>query len=284
MNRMKITGAAPMPRDEEDVRNSMKLYTYLVCISGLANYPENTRMFRQKNIIPSRIKEILGLDPKTTKKYLYQLERNHLITYRGQQGVDEEEYLKIRKECEEEYEKKEKTPKTLETTITNKIAIENWNRRNKKEKDGIYFIPRPYRWTPIPEITLEKLNQEFQCTELELKLFILCSSYRDKCVNEGKSFHSLTFEGVKNALQIKKTGSIPDREIRSALFFLQSLGLIEFKETCYPNLHGKSIPSFQISEVNYYINYTIDFVEQVDDDMLKEIQMRIQEVINEINN
>lgn len=46
MKKQNVRGAAPMPRREEDIRNSMKLYTYLICISGLATYPDNTRMFR----------------------------------------------------------------------------------------------------------------------------------------------------------------------------------------------------------------------------------------------
>ena len=41
------TKGAPMPKKEEDIaNNSMKLYSYLMCIAGLAAYPDNTRMFR----------------------------------------------------------------------------------------------------------------------------------------------------------------------------------------------------------------------------------------------
>jgi hypothetical protein len=41
------TKGAPMPKKENEiVDNPMKLYSYLVCISGLAIYPDNTRMFR----------------------------------------------------------------------------------------------------------------------------------------------------------------------------------------------------------------------------------------------
>jgi hypothetical protein len=36
-----------MPASEIEIaKSSMKLYSYLVCIAGLANYPDNTRMFR----------------------------------------------------------------------------------------------------------------------------------------------------------------------------------------------------------------------------------------------
>jgi hypothetical protein len=45
-----------MPKDKQKVvDNPMKLYSYLVCLSGLADYPENTRMFRQKNLVLTKI-------------------------------------------------------------------------------------------------------------------------------------------------------------------------------------------------------------------------------------
>ena len=59
----------------------MKFYTYLVCISGLATYPENTRMFRQKDLMLSKIKEATGITDKTAKLYLQILERDLDITY-----------------------------------------------------------------------------------------------------------------------------------------------------------------------------------------------------------
>jgi hypothetical protein len=45
-----------MPRNKETiVDNPMKLYTYLVCIGGLAEYPENARMFRHKDLSFTKI-------------------------------------------------------------------------------------------------------------------------------------------------------------------------------------------------------------------------------------
>lgn len=50
------TKGAPMPKKEETIANNpMRLYSYLVCISGLASYPDNTRMFRQKNLMLTQI-------------------------------------------------------------------------------------------------------------------------------------------------------------------------------------------------------------------------------------
>lgn len=287
MEKKKVKAAAPMPRNEEDIRNSMKLYAYLVCISGLAVYPENTRMFRQKNLIPSKIKEILGLDPKTTKKYLYQLEKEGLISYEGETPAKRIDLDEIEKEIKEEIENgkiKQLSEKAFQSEITNRACIQLWNIRNKKEKDGVYYIPRPNKWTPIPEITLETLNEKFKCSELELKLYILCSSYRDECVERNRKIKSLSFEGIKDVLQIKRVGSDSNRDIRGALFFLKGLGLIDFAETLTPNMHGKAIPSFKIYEVNYYINYKIEIDEENDDDLLLEIKNRIQDIIDETVN
>ena len=66
MTSKKISGA-PMPRSESSIRNPMKLYAYLVCIAGLADYPENTRMFRQKNLVLSKIYQATGISDKTAK-------------------------------------------------------------------------------------------------------------------------------------------------------------------------------------------------------------------------
>jgi len=64
-----------MPKKESSITdNPMRLYTYLVCISGLADYPDNTRMFRQKDLTLTRIQETTGITPKTAKLYLYCLE------------------------------------------------------------------------------------------------------------------------------------------------------------------------------------------------------------------
>ena len=57
MDKIKKTkNCAPMPRNKETiVDNPMKLYTYLVCIGGLAEYPENARMFRHKDLSFTKI-------------------------------------------------------------------------------------------------------------------------------------------------------------------------------------------------------------------------------------
>lgn len=259
MKKMKISGA-PMPREEKEIQNSMKFYTYLVCISGLATYPEHTRMFRHKNLVLTQIKQATGITDKTAKQYLYQLEHNGMISYQGNcrylTGEEQEEIL--------EKIKNEKSEKVRNRKYCELYGAAIWKKRSKTEKDGVYYIPRPNKWTPIPEITLQQLNENFECSELELKLYLLCCSYRDMYVFENKSFKSITFEMVRNSLKIKKSSSEINREIRRALLFLKGIGLLEYTEGQINNLKGGAIPCFKINEVNYYINYTIETVKQED--------------------
>ena len=143
MKRMNPPASAPMPKAEEDINNnSMKLFAYLMTIAGLADYPENTRMFRQKNLVLTHIYKATGITDKTVKIYLYYLENNGLIEYRGVNKFNFHKYL------EHDFEKFSLYRKAIE-----KYSAEVWKLR-KKEKDAIYFIPRPIPYTPVPEITL----------------------------------------------------------------------------------------------------------------------------------
>ena len=126
-----------------------------------------------------------------------------------------------------------------------------------------------------------KLNNDFDCSELELKLYLLCCSYRDLCCYENKSVKILTFESVKDAFNIKKNSSDVNKTIRKALLFLKSIGLIEYTEQLINNSRGAAIPCFRLHEVNYYINYEIEQInEEIEDQDLKEILLRVNEIIS----
>ena len=67
---------AAMTTDKTQIRdNSMKLYSYLLCIAGKERYG-NDRIFQHKNLILTQIQRYTGLSPKTIKLYLYELELN----------------------------------------------------------------------------------------------------------------------------------------------------------------------------------------------------------------
>jgi transcription initiation factor IIE alpha subunit len=231
-------------KEEKIVDNPMKLYTYLNCISGLASYPENTRMFRQKDLMLTKIKEAIGITDKTVKRYMYQLEQSQLVSYNG-----EYQFTYIN---EGDYEDRKEYLKAVD-----KECFSVWTSRYRYEKNGVYYIPCPKPFTPVPETTLETLNKTFKVSELELKLYLLCCAYRDTCVFQHRQFKVLTFEQIRDTLGYTISAHT-DAEIRKALIFLRGVGLIEYREGIIPNRKGGAIPSFKISEVYYYISYKID--------------------------
>lgn len=235
----------------------MKFYTYLVCMSNIAQYPEHTRMFRQKDLSLTKIKQAIGITDKTAKQYLYELEEAGLVIYKG-----EIQHYSIVSELHEEIAKA-KTEKQRYYIIGAAL----WRERNKHEKQGVYLIPRPDLWTPVPQETLEALNVLYQCSELELKMYLLCTSYWDLCNYKGKKTQNITFEMVREALQIKKTGSTPNRDIQRALMFLKILGLVDYVEGFYSNNRGAKIPCFRIVDVGEYVQYNI---ENIKDDLISE--------------
>lgn len=285
----KPKAAAPMPKTESDLtKNSMKLYTYLVCIAGLADYPDNTRMFRQKNLVLTQIYAATGITDKTVKVYMTFLEYNGKISYKILKGDREKLTLdttlfylydeasraadgKVVSEDEEGNKKTWSKPE-LRKAIE-KYSATLWKER-KKEKDNIYFIPRPDKWTPIPETTLEKLNEFFGATELELKLYYLCCGYRDLCFARGEATKSITFEQIRDSFGLSKHNT-NDVKIRRSLLFLKSLGLINYAETFSSNSKGAKIPKFKIKEVNYYINYEAQEENKTEDPDLREVLDRI---------
>lgn len=276
MIKKKLKTAAPMSKNEKTIQNPMKLYSYLVCISGLAAYPENTRMFRQKNLMLSKIKDSTGITDKTVKLYLQILELEGLISYQGKyKYLSEEEEVKIIEKT------KGLSEKQKERKIKELTGAAIWKKRSKEEKEGVYYIPRPHIWTPVPEDTLKLLNEDFECSELELKLYLLCCNYRDLCILEHKSYKMITFEQIRDSLKLKNTSGSTNREIRRALMFLKTIGLLEYTESAGVNRKLAKIPAFKISEVNYYINYkTEPNNEIIDDEDLKKVVERVNEIIN----
>lgn len=276
MHEEKLRTYAPMPKEERKIANNpMKLYTYLVCISGLATYPDNTRIFQQKNLVLSQIESVTGITPKTTKLYLYYLERDGLIKYGGEHHFN----LSI----DLDYNLNNKSEKAQYRKVVEKHAAEVWKVRNKEEKKVYYYIPRPNPFTKIPEETIQSLNEKFSATELELKLYYLCCSYRDICCYEGYDYKSITFESIRDVFKLSKN-TYNDSIIRRALVFLEGLNLIEYYETSYPNRKGAQIPCFHLTDVNYYINYKEikereDKEDILDDELVNEVYQRIHDVL-----
>lgn len=252
------TKGAPIPKNEEDiVKHSMKFYTYLVCLSGLASYPECTRMFRHKNLHFNEIKKAIDITNDTVKLYLYLLEQDKKIIYRG-------EY--ISKPVINEYDKNGKLKYSKPQLRAEKLkeAKRVWALRTKHEKDGVYLIPRPNPFTPVPEETLLKLNETLDCSELELKLYYTCCRYQDEVNYRGLRYKPISFELIRDTFKIKDTGSGANRTIHRALCYLKAVGLIDFEEYFSSNSKGRQIRSFKLRDVQKYINYQVREVKESD--------------------
>lgn len=273
MEKSKLKTYAAMVKDEEDIRkNSMKLYSYLLCIAG--KEPAGTgRLFQQKNLVLIEIKRCTGLDPKTIKLYLYELEMEGLVYFKGKEKfkrIYEQDFLKEKKNGE----------RTVDKTALRKAkeaeAFSVWKQRDKK---SYYHIPRPERYTPIPEITLEKLNTVFELDEIELKIYILCCAYRDIQVElYGGVGKKIQFESLREALGVKGSEYEYNKKIKKTFYFLKGLGLIDFEMGCYYNTKGIKIDCFNLKEVNYYINqeeYEWTEDEVMDSDLVKEAKERL---------
>lgn len=246
-------------------KNSMKLYAYLVCLANPCD--ERNRIFKHKELNFTKIKEATDITNKTVKTYLYFLEQNYLIRF---QGKSEFNYIN-----ENDYNNKTEYSKAVQEE-----AVRVWNLRTKNEKAAYYRIPVPSPFTKIPEVTLKKLNQDYQATELEMKLYVLCCHYRDFCVEYKKKYKALTYEHIRDCFHITDD-SRNNAQIRKALYFLKGTGLIDFKEGEYLNAKGARIPSFKLTDVSYYVDFNFedfkkeDFIKEEDWNILKERFLKI---------
>lgn len=246
-------------------KNSMKLYAYLVCLANPCD--EHNRIFKHKELNFTKIKEATGITNKTVKTYLYFLEQNYLIRFQGENKFN---YIE-----ENNYNNKTEYSKTVQEE-----AIRVWNLRTKNEKTAYYRIPVPSPFTKIPEITLKKLNQDYQATELEMKLYVLCCHYRDFCVEYKKKYKALTYEHIRDCFHITDD-SRNNTQIRKSLYFLKGTGLIDFQEGEYLNAKGARIPSFKLIDVSYYVDFNFedfkkeDFIKEEDWNILKERFLKI---------
>lgn len=201
----------------------------------------------------TKIKNTIGITDRTAKQYMYELEKEGLVQYQGEiKELTEEEEETIQKQLEKV------NVGSRDRKYRELAGAAIWKRRNKNEKDGVYYIPRPNQWTPIPEETLETLNEFFECSELEIKLYLACCSYGDLCAYRGETRKVITFEGIKDVLNLKDNSHVPNQAIRRALCFLKAIGLIEFTEAMGVNRKGAKIPSFILTKINYYIDYKIE--------------------------
>ena len=201
-------------------------------------------MFRHKDLVFNHIKEAIGITNDTVKLYLYLLEQDGKIIYKG-------EYLSNPILNEDSLKPVARRAAKL------KEAKRVWALRTKFEKNGVYHIPRPDPFTPVPEETLQQLNEILDCSELELKLYYTCCRYQDEVNYRKLQYKPISYELIKDTFEIKHTGSDINRCIHRSLCHLKVIGLIDFEEYFIANRRGKKIPCFKLKNVWKYIDYKI---------------------------
>ena len=238
-----IKGEPIFCENERIKQRSLKIYTYLVCISHLKDSYSGTRIFQQREINLSAIKRLFKMDERTIKKYWEQLEMDGLIQFNGR--------------YHENYD----------TTFA-----ERWKVRNKN-KESYYSIPCPTPYRKIPKETLKELNEELNVDELTLKIYLILLNYQEICILTGKNKKAFTYTDLRDILGYSSHHDT-NKKLEAALLQLESLNLISIKTDKMLNKYGVSIPVFILEEVRFYIDYDIkDYepsVESVIEDKIKE--------------
>lgn len=216
--------------------NSMKLFSYLSLISKPISSPENIRMFQHKNLVLSNIQKATGITDKTVKFYLYHLEKEGLVQYKGggrrSSNDKQTSHIHLQQESTESYQDFVVRLKSESFRV--------WKERNKKEKEGIYHIPQFSPCLLIPEVILKKLQP---ASELDLKLYMVCCCYQLEQDNQ-----HLTLEQLRKILGYTQN-TANNNAIRQSFCFLQEKDLFEFEEQQYTNSRGTKIPCFEIKGI-----------------------------------
>lgn len=226
-----VKGRAIFSKEEDVKEKSLRLYTYLVCHANLRNAPtasgDNVRIFKQRDIVLSRIKRTLNMDERTIKKYWEQLEQGDLIRFcpRGWREDYEETFLN------------------------------RWKIRNK-HKDTYYEIPvtKDMLYRKIPRETLVELNEIFQVNELAMKVYITLVNFQENCIISKQKYQRFTYQDLRDILGYGKQYAT-NRKLEACLFLLKGLNLIDIGTDIFINGYGVTIPCFILHQANFYIEY-----------------------------
>ena len=223
-------GSLPIVSKEKKVRdNCMRLYTYLVTLSipDFSNSPsrkKGRRQFQQKDFTLNKIHNVLGIDPKTIKKYWHQLELDGLIKYVGGAPVNEE------------------------------LSWEKNFMNRKKYPEGFYHIDRPEKFRKIPKETVNKILKDYLVSEMELKLYLMLGNVQEYYYSRNISNIQITYKDLITLLGMKneKANRV---DIRKALVWLKEINLIKFEYTKRKaGNFNFEIECINLIQVNFYID------------------------------
>lgn len=249
-----VKGEPIFCENEQIKERSLKIYTYLVCLSHLKDTHSGVRIFQQRDVNLSAIKRLFKMDERTIKKYWELLEADGLIHFNGR--------------YHEDYEKS---------------FVERWKVRNK-HKESYYEIPCPTPYRKIPRETLIELNEGKQVDELTLKVYMILLNYQEICILTSKTKKAFTYMDLRDILGYTTHNDI-NKKLENILNNLESWGLISIKTDKILNKYGVSIPVFILEEARFYIDYKIKNYEPASEAVIEEkIKKQIVEMCEGGNN
>lgn len=251
-----IKGRAVFSQESQIRKKSLKLYSYLVCKAYLRNTPQrgvpNVRIFQQKDIVLSRIKEIFKMDERTIKKCWEGLETEGLIRF-----------------CPHTW-KEEKFKEDAEGNFIKIPFNERWKIR-RKHGESYYELPidDEQLFRKIPKQTLVELNEVYNVNELTMKVYMTLINYQEMAYINNKHNKTFTYKDLRDLLGYALE-SATDVKLEASLHLLESLGLITIEMTHFKNTYGVNIPCFVLTEVDFYIHYKIKDFKTGDENTLTE--------------
>ena len=240
-----LKNTRPIFCDEKKIKNnSLKVYTYLVLLSNLKDNMSKDRIFKHRDLNLSKMEKILKMDRRTIQKYMFELEREHLLLY----NVRDNEYLELE---------------------TDK---EKWNYR-KHHKDTYYVLHCPDRFRKIPQETLKFLAADENISELTYKIYIALTNYQEIAILNKKEKKYFAPQDIRKMLGYEQHIDI-NKKISRSLKILKAYGLIDYDTCFYNNIYGKRIKAYVLFQANFYVNEDSGIDEKaeiVEDEIIDEI-------------
>lgn len=204
-------------------KNSMRLYTYLVCLSRFTK-PNEPRKFFQSDFTLNQIKKDLNMNYNTIKKYWKVLEETGLVRYHGRDRQEGDFFF-----WDETFMERKKYPLGYYEL--------------KKEKSRYRIIPRE---------TLDKIRKEFAVNEMELKLYLFLANLQEQYLYLGYEEAKFTISEARQLMGFKNDAKV-NKRIYLSLIWLMKLNLVKAKiKTKKIENFNEEMTYFVIEKVNYY--------------------------------
>ena len=273
MERVFEPGVATMSAHSDILKNSQKLFNYLVCLAG---NPPNTqkRVFQHKNVNISQIYRTIGISTNSIKKYWCDLERNGKIVYgnNGQCPEEEAELLNQLLNGRTTYE------------LTEKEYFDIWKQlwtARKSRPCEYYEVRAGCKNRKIPTETLKILNEALKITEQDMKLYQFLLTYREVGIKKMYKTFNFSMMDLRNFLEKRKEKKT-HISIYKSLLLLKEYGLINFEERYELNSRNVKIKHYLLTDVSFYVKDSVRNCEEEERAYIDQtIKAEIDAFINE---